>query len=54
MANSAALNAKHEKIMRGLLKQEVGLRGLHSSTFRLNLSASCGIGGASSGCLGVV
>jgi len=29
-------------------------RGLHSSTSRLNLSASCGIGGASRGCLGVV
>jgi len=29
-------------------------RGLHSSTFRLNLSALCGIGGASEGCLGVV
>jgi hypothetical protein len=29
-------------------------RGLHSSTFRLNLSASCGIGGAFRCCLGGV
>ena len=29
-------------------------RGLHSSTFRLNLSAFCGIGGAFRGCLGVL
>ena len=29
-------------------------RGLHSSTSRLNGSASCGIGGASRGCLGSV
>jgi hypothetical protein len=29
-------------------------RGLHSSTFRLNLSTFCGIGGAFSGCLGGV
>jgi hypothetical protein len=28
-------------------------RGLHSSTFQLNLSAVCGIGGATRGCLGV-
>jgi hypothetical protein len=28
----------------------VGGRGLHSSTFRLNVSAFCGIGGAFSGC----
>jgi len=27
-------------------------RGLHSSTFRLNLCAFCGIGGASRGCSG--
>ena len=27
-------------------------RGLHSSTFRLNLGAFCGIGGAFRGCLG--
>jgi hypothetical protein len=26
-------------------------RGLHSSTFRLNVSAFCGIGGVSRGCL---
>jgi len=26
-------------------------RGLHSSTFQLNASASCGIGGAFRGCL---
>ena len=29
-------------------------RGLHSSTFRLKLSASCGIGGAARSCVGVV
>ena len=29
-------------------------RGLQSSTFRLNVSACCGIGGASRDCLGVV
>jgi len=29
-------------------------RGLHSSTFQLNLSAACGIGGALSGRLGAV
>jgi len=29
-------------------------RGLHSSTFRVNLSAFCGIGGALRGCLGGV
>jgi len=29
-------------------------RGLHSSTVRLNFRASCGIGGASGSCLGVV
>jgi len=29
-------------------------RGLHSSTFRLNLSAFCGIGGTFRGCLGGV
>jgi len=29
-------------------------RGLHSSTFRLNVSTLCGIGGAFRGCLGVV
>ena len=29
-------------------------RGLHSPTFQLNLSALCGIGGASRGCLGGV
>ena len=29
-------------------------RGVHSSTFQLNLSATCGIGGAFRGCLGVV
>jgi hypothetical protein len=27
-------------------------RGLHSSTFRLNVSTFCGIGGAFEGCLG--
>ena len=30
------------------------IRGLHSSTFRLNVSAFCGIGGAFKGCLGGV
>jgi len=30
------------------------VRGLHSSTFRLNVSAFCGIGGAFRGCLGGV
>jgi hypothetical protein len=36
--------------------QEVDVdgRGLHSSTFRLNLSAFCGIRGAIRGCQGVV
>jgi len=29
-------------------------RGLHSSTFRLNISVFCGIGGAFRGCLGGV
>jgi len=29
-------------------------RGLHSSTSQLNVSASCGIGGAFRGCLGSV
>jgi hypothetical protein len=29
-------------------------RGLHSSTYQLNVSASCGIGGACRGCLGGV
>jgi len=29
-------------------------RGLHSSTFRLNVSAFCGIGGAFRGCSGGV
>ena len=29
-------------------------RGLHSSTFRLNVSTLCGIGGAFRGCLGGV
>ena len=29
-------------------------RGLHSFTFELNVSAFCGIGGASKGCLGGV
>jgi len=29
-------------------------RGLHSSTFRINVSAFCVIGGAFSGCLGGV
>ena len=29
-------------------------RGLHSSTFQLNLSAFCGIGGTFRGCLGGV
>jgi len=29
----------------------VGSRGLHSSTFQLNLSALCGIGGARRGCV---
>ena len=29
-----------------------GGRGLHSSIFRLNISAFCGIGGAFRGCLG--
>ena len=29
-------------------------RGLHLSTFQLNLSASCGIGGAFSSCFGAV
>jgi hypothetical protein len=29
-------------------------RGLHSSTFRLNVSAFCGIEGAFKGCLGGV
>jgi len=32
----------------------MGGRGLHSSTFRLNVSAFCGIGGALRDCLGVV
>jgi hypothetical protein len=31
-----------------------GGRGLHSSTFRLNVSALCGIGGALGGCVGGV
>jgi hypothetical protein len=31
-----------------------GGRGLHSSTFRLNVSAFCGIGGTFRGCLGSV
>jgi hypothetical protein len=34
--------------------QRVRGRGLHSSTFWLNLSAFCGIGGAFRGCLGGV
>jgi len=29
-------------------------RGLHSSTFQLNVSAFCGIGGAFRGCIGVI
>jgi len=29
-------------------------RGLHSSTFRLNVSTFCGIGGALRGCVGGV
>ena len=33
-----------------ILRQEIG-RGLHSSTFRLKVSAFCGIGGALKGCL---
>ena len=40
-----------------LLDGEGGLdtgRGLHSSAFRLNVSAFCGIGGALRDCLGVV
>jgi len=32
---------------------ETVARGLHSSTFRLNFSAFCGIGGTFRGCLGV-
>ena len=44
---SAALIARRESKGRG-----TG-RGLHLSTFRLNLSATCGIGGAFRGCLGV-
>jgi hypothetical protein len=36
------------------LGRGLGGRGLHSSTFRLNVSALCGIGGAFRGCLGVV
>jgi hypothetical protein len=31
-----------------------GTRGLHSSTFRLNVSAFCAIGGAFRGCIGDV
>ena len=29
-------------------------RGLHSFTFQINVSAFCGIGGASKGCLGAI
>ena len=39
---------------KGVLPHEVGFKGLHSSTFRLNVSAFCGIGGAFRGCLGGV
>ena len=40
----------------GYLNEYRGItgRGLHSSSFRLNVSALCGIGGASGGCLGGV
>ena len=41
----AAANAVEKLITAG--------KGLHSSTFWLNLSASCGIGGAFRGCLAV-
>jgi hypothetical protein len=33
-------------------QRNMGGRGLHSSTFRLNVSAFCGMGGAFRGCLG--
>jgi hypothetical protein len=36
------------------IMNQVAGRGLHSSTFRLNVSTFCVIGGASRGCLGVV
>jgi len=36
----------------GVRAVAVAGRALHSFTFELNLSASCGIGGAFSGCLG--
>ena len=39
---------------RGRAKATLPGRGLHSFTFRLNVSAFCGIGGVSMGCLGAV
>jgi hypothetical protein len=38
----------------GLLLDEPAARGLHSSTFRLNVSTFCGTGGAFRTCLGAV
>jgi len=37
-----------------LVAWKVGSRGLHSSTFQLNINAFCGIGGALRVCLGVI
>jgi len=45
---------REEELTKQLSGGDHGGRGLHSSTFQLNLSASCGIGGAFSGCLGAV
>ena len=42
-----------EKIQAKALESQVLGRGLHSSTFWLNLSAFCGIGVACGGCVGV-
>ena len=51
---AGACTPLHFDLCHGLIAQVVG-RGLHSSTFRLNLSAFCGRGvhyGSFRGCLG--
>jgi len=53
----ACTQRREEGVALGMTLLEIGLftgRGLHSSTFRLNASTLCGIGGAFRGCLGGV
>ena len=54
MLTTSSAARKESVILSTVMKISPENMGLHSSTFQLNVSAFCGIGGASRDCLGVI